>query len=97
MPVSNLQIQQFSDEQVRTFCESVKASYDKAKHARDTIDDIYQHLAGDPSWSDARTDGPPHMASGNDILAMNTFMADFISFAEGNAQWPIVKKLTVRL
>lgn len=96
MPADNNQVQRFADERVRPHCELARALYIRLKDDRSAIDDIYAYLAGQNDYSDQRIDGPPHLLSGNDILAFNTFAADFVAFVEANSQWPVVLKACVQ-
>lgn len=96
MSVTDTQIQGFSDTQIRPLCESAETLYLKAKQIKSQIDDIYQNLAGTPTWSDGRTDYVPHLATPSDILAMNAWITDFIAFYEGDGSRAILEKLVVR-
>lgn len=91
------QVQQFVNERVRPWAERFRELVEMARDNRASLDDVYEALTQQsPTWTDQRTDGPPHLLSGNDVLAFNTFWADFITFVDGNAQTPIVEKACVR-
>ena len=74
------------------------------------IDDVYEHVSGAnaiaPTWTDQRSDGPPHLATPNDVLAYNTFLDAFLAFcdpegdtgtiAAGADQLPVLEDLCVR-
>ncbi len=96
MPATNLQVQNFSDQVVRPLCDKVCQLQVQVAAALSEIGDIYAALnVQSPTWTDTRTDGPPHLASPSDILAMNTFLTDLNTAITGDGQWPIVQKLRV--
>lgn len=96
---TNAQMQKFSDERLRVFAELARAFKNSAADHRAAIDDIYARAVGTNRWTDARTDGPPHLlmsgnsASPDDMLNFNTFLAlvekffagTFASQAEANS------------
>lgn len=91
------QVQKFSDERFRPFAELLRSAYLKAKDHQASIGDVYAALtAPSPTWTDARTDGPPTLLTPNDLLAWNAFMVAFTQFVEGNGNWPAVLKACVR-
>lgn len=107
MPATNLQVQNYVDQRVRPFSEQMRNLYLAAKDHKALIEDIYAALIQEtPTWTDSRSDGPPHLLTGSDILSWNTFISMFIKFIEGtldntnkNAggdQYPIVNKACVR-
>jgi hypothetical protein len=107
VPATNQQVQTFVDQNVRPRSESIRALYLQCKNDAATISDIYAALTEpSPTWSDSRTDGPPHLAQPSDVLAWNTFVVGFIAFVEGTQtaqnmnsaapQYAIVQDLCVR-
>jgi hypothetical protein len=62
-----------------------------------SIDDVYTRAvdAGSP-WADSRTDGPPHLLDGNDVLAYNALITNLIAAIKNDPQWPVVLKACVR-
>lgn len=97
MAASDIQVQQFVDERIRPRCEQIRNLYNALLDDIATIDDVYNALATDPSWSDYRTDGPPHLLTPSDVLAVNTLLHNLVTALEGDAQFPIVRKSCVRL
>jgi len=93
---TNEQIQRFVNERFRPWAEAMRAVYLQAKDHRASLDDVYEALNGANTWDDNRSDGPPHLLSDNDVLAWNTFMANLITFIEGQAEWSVVLKACVR-
>jgi hypothetical protein len=90
------QVQTFVNERLRPFAEKARALYLLSKDHRAAIDDVYANVAaGSPTWTDNRTDGPPHLLVPNDVLAMNSFMAALNTFIEGNAEYAIILKACV--
>lgn len=97
MPATDQQVQSFVDSRIRPHAELVR----NLKILFDTdislIDDIYQALSQpNPTWSDNRTDGPPHLLTPADILAINTFLHNIRDAIQNDAQWAIVEKACVR-
>lgn len=90
------QVQQFVDQRIRPRAEQARLLLLAMQDDKALIDDMYEALASDPTWSDSRTDGPPHLLTPSDVLAINTFLTDIISAINGNAQLPIVRKACVR-
>jgi len=107
MPASDQQVQTFVNERFRPFAEAARALYLVAKDNRAAIDDVYAACAAQsPTWSDNRTDGPPHLLVPQDVLSWNAFMANLIMAVEGTADgntlnqlagnWATVMKACVR-
>lgn len=94
---TNQQIQTFSDTRVRPQAEVVRAIAISFDDMIASIDDIYNALnVQSPTWTDARTDGPPHLLAPSDILAFNAFMHDIRDAIKNHAQYPIVLKICAR-
>ena len=108
MAASDAQVQAYSDQRVRPRCEQLRNLLVAIADDKATIDDIYAALtAPSPTWIDARDDFPPHLLTGNDVLAWNTFITGmqklqagtFADLTEANsfaAQWAIILKACVR-
>ena len=91
------QVQQFVNERLRPRAEQIRALLAAMKDDRAAFDDVYAALTvQNPAWSDDRTDGPPHLLTPSDVLAMNTFFYNTITAWEADAQLPIVQKACVR-
>lgn len=96
MPASNQQIQSFVDNRIRPHAELARILKIVFDDDRASIDDVYQNLSGSPTWTDGRTDGPPHLLTPSDVLAFNSFMEDIRVAMSNHASWPIVLKACVR-
>lgn len=94
---TDLQVQQYVNERVRTSAEQLRALYYALKDHKAVLDDVYAALTQEaPTWSDDRPDGPPHLLAPSDVLAWNTFVSNLLAAIEGDAQWPVVLKACVR-
>jgi len=94
---SDQQVQQFVDQRLRPRSEAARALLLSIEDDIAAIDDVYAALtAPAPTWSDDRTDGPPHLLTASDVLAINTFINDVRTAIRNNAQLPIVLKACVR-
>ncbi len=81
---TNQQVQTYVNERLRPFAEKMREIYLLAKDHRAAIDDVYAACAEqNPTWTDARTDGPPHLLVPQDVLAFNAFLANLIMAIEG--------------
>jgi hypothetical protein len=97
MAASDIQVQHFADERVRTHCELARSLVLSLDSDRASIDDVYNALnVQSPTWSDQRTDGPPHLLTASDVLAFNTFAEDVRTYMKNHVQYPIVLKACVR-
>ncbi len=96
MAATDTQVQHFVDERIRVRCEQIRNLYNAMLDDIASIDDVYNALASNPTWSDNRTDGPPHLLTPNDVLAVNSFLHDVSDAIANNAQLPIVRKACVR-
>jgi len=101
MSASNQQVQQYVNERIRPFCEAVRALKLHADDIKASIDDVYANLTSSPTWTDNRTDGPPHLLTPNDVLAVNAWVTALIVAINTTAgdlrdQYPIIQKACVR-
>lgn len=102
------QVQTYVDQRVRPRCEQLRALALSVDDDKATLDDIYAALTQEtPTWSDTRTDAPPHLLLPSDVLAWNTFITGvqklrdgtFADLTEANsfaAQWAVVLAACVR-
>jgi hypothetical protein len=61
------------------------------------IGDVYANLTkGQPTWTDTRTDGPPHLATPADVLAFNSFLHNINTAMQADPAWPVIQSLCVR-
>ena len=94
---TDTQVQNFVDQRVRPRCEQIRALAIALQDDINEITDIYNALnVQTPTWSDNRTDGPPHLALPSDVLAFNTVLHDLVTAITGDSQYPIIEKLCVR-
>lgn len=97
MPATDAQVQNFVNTRIRPHCELARALALAFADDIASIDDIYAALTQQsPTWTDDRTDGPPHLLTPDDVLAINTFLNDIKTAITTNAQYPIVLKACVR-
>jgi hypothetical protein len=97
MAATDMQMQDYCDQRIRVRAEQVRALLAAMQDDKASIDDVYTRAsdAGSP-WADARTDGPPHLLAGSDVLEYNTFITNLIAAIQNDAQWPTVRKACVR-
>lgn len=94
---TDLQMQKYMDQRVRVHAESFRAAYLAAKDDKAEIQDEYDRAIGTNRWTDARTDGPPHLlqsgnsASPDDLLNFNAFITAFIAIIDGTGETDAVK------
>lgn len=94
---NDAQVQQFVNERIRPRCEQIRGLLNSLTDDIAAIDDVYAALtAQSPTWTDQRTDAPPHLLTGSDVLAINSILNDLKTAINGNAQLPIVRKACVR-
>jgi hypothetical protein len=93
---TDAQVQQYANERVRVRAEQLRAVLIGLMDDRAAIDDVYARLVEGAPWSDARTDGPPKLLDGNDVLAFNAFAAALLTYLEADANWPTVRAACVR-
>lgn len=95
-PATVQQIQNFSDQRIRPRAQQIAALAVNIAADLAEIGDVYAALTGAQSgWVDGRTDGPPHLATASDILAMNTFLTDILAAITGDTQYPICRNLLI--
>ncbi len=91
------QVQAFVDRYIRPSAEQSRSLALFLDSGIAVIDDTYNALNGpSPTWTDTRTDFPPHLLSPSDVLAINSFWHDVRDAIKNHAQYPIVLKACVR-
>ncbi len=95
MTVTNAQVQHFVDERVRPHCEAARGLVRFMESDEAVIEDIYNYLNGANDYADTRTD-VPHQATGNNVLAFNSFAYDVLAYMKAHGQWPVVQSLCVQ-
>ncbi len=96
MAATDQQVQNYVDQRIRPHSELARQLALVYDDDIATIDDVYNALNVDPTWTDVRTDGPPHLLTPSDVLAINSFMHDIRDAIKGHGQYPIVLKACVR-
>lgn len=82
-------MQQFANERLRVRAEQLRALFIAGQDDTAAIDDIYARGVSNSRWTDARTDGPPHLlqsgnsASPDDMLNFNSALAMLEKFRTG--------------
>ena len=74
---TNLQVQNYSDQKVRPLCEQFVQFVSNLQLALAQMTDINANLMSSPTWTDTRTDGPPHLAQPSDLLTIAAAAAAF--------------------
>ncbi len=94
---SDAQVQRFVDERIRVRVEQIRALRLAIADDIASIADVYAALTQEePTWSDSRTDGPPHLMTPGDVLAINTLYTDLLAAIDGDAQLPVLLNACVR-
>lgn len=96
MAATNEQVQQYVNERIRPIAENLRDALIRCQDELITIEDIYQNLSNNPTWTDERPDAPPHLLTPSDVLGIHAFVFDFVAFATGHGQLPVVKLACVR-
>lgn len=97
MPATNQQVQNFVDQQVRPSCEAIRDLVFALQSALAQIGDVYAAVTEQsPTWTDTRTDGPPHLATPGDVVNWNGFATRLVAAATGDSQWSVIQNLCVR-
>ena len=102
------QIQTFLNDRYRRRAEQIRSLLLAMEDDKLAFDAIYAELTdpnGKAGWADDRTDGPPHLATANDMLAFNTVETALVDFLRGTLsadrikeasnQMPVVRRLCV--
>lgn len=93
------QVQQYVNEHIRPRAEQIRALLAAIQDDKRLIDDVYNHVAevDQPStWTDERTDAPPHLLTKDDVLAYNTYITSLLSPIGEAAEFATVMKACVR-
>ncbi len=101
---TNAQMQSFADARIRPFAEAARALLLSANDHKAALDDVYARASGTSAWTDARTDGPPHLlaagnsASPDDVLNFNAFLTKLQTFFTSTAasEWGVLARACVR-
>ena len=90
------QVQQYVNERVRPRAEQMRSVLLSMEDDKSAIDDVYEALADNPTWTDDRSDAPPHLLTPSDVIAWNSFVSDVITAMRTSPHLPIVLKACVR-
>ena|SRR5438105_2281951 len=94
---TNFQVQNFVDQRLRPHAEKARELAVVFDDDVAAFDDVYAALnVQSPTWTDTRSDGPPHLLTPADVLAMNTFLHDIRDAIRNHADYAIVLKACVR-
>jgi hypothetical protein len=94
---TDAQVQQYVNERIRVRAEQCRALLNALLDDKAAIDDVYAACAAEsPTWTDQRTDGPPHLLAPSDVLAYNAFITALIPNIRDAADYPAVAKACVR-
>lgn len=96
MAATDEQVQQFVNQRIRVRAEQIVKLLVAMEDDRATIDDVYAACSDSPTWEDNRTDGPPHLMTPSDVLAVNAFMADTITAMRAHGSFANVRNACVR-
>jgi len=98
MPLAtNQQVQEFVDRRIRPRAEQCRALLNALLDDKAEIDDVYAACnQSSPTWTDSRTDGPPHLLMPADVLSYNAFITALIPNIRDAADYPAVVKACVR-
>lgn len=96
MSATNEQVQQYVSERIRPIAEDLRNVLIRCQDELVTIEDIYQNLTNNTTWTDERTDHPPHLLTKDDVLGIHAFIFDFVAFSTAHGQLPVVKMACVR-
>jgi len=91
------QVQQFVNERVRRHSELARSLVLACDDDRASIDSVYEALTQqNPTWTDNRTDGPPNLLLGSDVLAFNSFIENVRTYIKGLPEYAVILKACVR-
>lgn len=91
------QVQQFVNERIRPIAELVRAVTIRMADDEASIADIFEACANNPTWTDNRTDGPPHLLAPNDVLSYNSVCVLSARVTAGTASAQDVADLSANL
>lgn len=96
---SDNQVQNYVDQRIRVRAEEIRALLNALVDDKMAMDDIYEHVNGAnaiaSTWADGRTDGPPTLATKEDVLEYNALISALIPHIRDAANWPAVLSLCV--
>jgi hypothetical protein len=93
---TNQQVQSFVDQRIRPRMEQLRALVHLMTDDKAEIPDVFANVAGNSTFTDARTDGPPHLATPGDVLAYNELATALLAFVAAENNYPVAVQLCVR-
>jgi hypothetical protein len=91
------QVQNWSDQRTRVRAEQIRALFIAITADIAQIADVYTACTQQsPTWEDARVDGPPHLLSPSDLLAINTLVNDIKTAIDNSGQYAVCQAACVR-
>lgn len=80
---TNAQCQTWANERVRPDSEMIRGLLLRIESNNASVGSVYERHAGSGGWVDDRTDGPPNLLTGNDVLAFNTICVALAAILRG--------------
>lgn len=106
MPATDAQMQTYTDQRLRPRSEQLRAVFASLGDDKAAIEDVFDRAANGAAWNDARTDGPPSLASSQDVLVYNSIVtllpkviagtATLADITAISANWPAFQSMCVR-
>lgn len=109
---NNAQVQEWANQRTRRRAETIRNLAASLADDNGAIGSVYERLTGSGGWIDDRSDGPPNLLTGSDILSINTISVELAKLLGGGTyandaerasavaaiqgQLPIVTKACVR-
>lgn len=96
MAATNAQVQAYVDNRLRVRAEQIRNLLIALEDDKNLIDDVYANVSDSPTWTDSRSDNPPHLLGPNDVLAYNSFISDAITALKGHGSYGAILDACVR-
>ena len=82
---TDAQVQAWANDRTRRRAEAVRNLAAVLTDDNGGIGSVYERLTGSGNWTDDRTDGPPNLLTGADILAFNTLSVELAKILNGDS------------
>jgi len=91
------QVQTYVNERLRVRAEQIRSLVIAMQDDKASIDDIYAATTQpNPTWTDNRTDGPPHLLVPTDVPSFNAIITDILTAITEHSEYPNLLKACVR-
>lgn len=81
---TDAQVQVYVDTRLRVRAEQFRALVNSCRDDKVSIEDVYAACTQvEPTWTDNRGDGPPHLLAPSDVLVYNAILFMFLSLVDG--------------